>query len=204
MQAVTSKTSQLFAGEANQALLAQAVAIYQGNLRQATAATKTRGNINRTKKKWFKQKGTGNARHGAQTPALFVGGGVAHGPNGEQNYKRSLPAKMKKAALRSAFLLQSKNCFIDDKISSVDGKTKSAVAALGDKLTDDRRVLLVVTQKTPEVLRAFNNLEMVYVTTSDYVNTLQVANADTIVMTKDALNALEQRLLPKNTNKETK
>ena len=204
MQAVTSKTSQLFAGEANQALLAQAVAIYQGNLRQATAATKTRGNINRTKKKWFKQKGTGNARHGAQTPALFVGGGVAHGPNGEQNYKRSLPAKMKKAALRSAFLLQSKNCFVDDKISSVDGKTKSAVAALGDKLTDDRRVLLVVTQKTPEVLRAFNNLEMVYVTTSDYVNTLQVANADTIVMTKDALNALEQRLLPKNTNKETK
>ena len=204
MQAVTSKTSQLFAGEANQALLAQAVAIYQGNLRQATAATKTRGNINRTKKKWFKQKGTGNARHGAQTPALFVGGGVAHGPNGEQNYKRSLPAKMKKAALRSAFLFQSKNCFIDDKISSVDGKTKSAVAALGDKLTDDRRVLLVVTQKTPEVLRAFNNLEMVYVTTSDYVNTLQVANADTIVMTKDALNALEQRLLPKNTNKETK
>lgn len=93
MIAVTAQTSPIFATKPNQALLAQAVQIYLARARQASAKVKTRSEVNRTKKKWFKQKGTGNARHGARTAGIFVGGGVAHGPNGQQHYKLNLAAK---------------------------------------------------------------------------------------------------------------
>lgn len=197
MQAVTKDTNQIFAGEVNRDLLSQAVTIYLGNLRQATAKTKTRSEINRSKKKWFKQKGTGNARHGARTPNIFVGGGVAHGPTGTQNYHRSLTQKMKHAALRSGLIAQMEHVFVENKIEKVEAKTKAAVAALGDKLNDKDRVLLVVSEKTPEIVRAYNNLEMVYVTTPGRVNVLQVANADTIVMSQAAMESLEKRLMNK-------
>jgi len=104
---------------------------------------------------------------------------------------------MKQQALRSALLAQTANIWVDDKVDQVEAKTKAAVAALGDKLTDDKRILLIVPEKTPEVMRAYNNLPEVYVTTPTRVNVLQVANADTIVMTMPALQVLEKRLLNK-------
>ena len=197
MQAVTQDTSSIFAGEINQNLLSQALNVYLGNLRQATARTKTRSEINRSKKKWFKQKGTGNARHGARTPNIFVGGGVSHGPTGDQNYKRRLSQEMKHRALHSALLAQLSNIYLDDKIEQVGVKTKEAVAALGKRLHNDDRVLVIVDKKTPELVRAYNNLAAVYLTTAERVNVLQVANADSIVMTSAAIAQLEKRLMNK-------
>src|SRR5260221_12210434 len=87
----------VFGAPVNNGVIAQAVRVYLSNQRQGTSKVKTRGEISRTKKKWFKQKGTGNARHGARTPSLFVGGGVAHGPSGIQNYTLKMPGTMKKS-----------------------------------------------------------------------------------------------------------
>jgi len=197
MQAVTKDTSKIFEGEVNRSLLSQALTVYLGNLRQATAKTKTRSEIARTKKKWFKQKGTGNARHGARTPNIFVGGGVSHGPTGTQNYRRSLNVKMKRGALRSALIAQMENVFLDDQIEKVEAKTKSGVTALGDKLNRTDRLLLIVSDKTATITRAYNNLDTVYVVTPERVNVLQVANADRIIMSQDALAKLETRLMNK-------
>ena len=197
MQAVTQDTSSIFAGEVNQSLLSQALNVYLGNLRQATARVKTRSEINRSKKKWFKQKGTGNARHGARTPNIFVGGGVSHGPTGSQNYKRRLSQEMKHRALQSALIAQLANVYLDDKIDQVGVKTKEAVAALGERLHGDDRILLVVDKKTPELIRAYNNLAAVYLTTAERVNVLQVANADSIIITSAAMAQLEKRLMNK-------
>ena len=66
----------VFGEKPNTSLLAQALRVYQLNQRQGTAKVKTRSEVARTKKKWYKQKGTGGARHGARTPSIFVGGGV--------------------------------------------------------------------------------------------------------------------------------
>src|SRR5471030_1547190 len=96
----------VFAAVINPELIAQAVRVYMSNQRQGSSKVKTRAEVARTKKKWFKQKGTGNARHGARTPNIFVGGGVAHGPNGMQNWSLKLSATMKKAALISALSAQ--------------------------------------------------------------------------------------------------
>src|SRR5690554_4960009 len=97
----TSKASSIevsdavFGQKANPTLLAQAVRVYLSNLRQGTSKVKTRSEVSRTRAKWYRQKGTGNARHGARSAPIFVGGGVAHGPNGQQNWTKSLSRKMK-------------------------------------------------------------------------------------------------------------
>ena len=196
MQNASEFNPNLFAGEVKTELLSQAVRVFLSNQRQATAKTKTRSEINRTKKKWFKQKGTGNARHGARTPSIFVGGGVAHGPTGTQNYTLKLTAKMKKQAILSALALQSKIIFVDDAFTKVDGKTKTAVKNLGVALKDEKaRILLVVDQKNSELIRSYNNLNQVLLVTARYLNLLHLTNADQIIMSTQGAQALATRLL---------
>ena len=188
----------IFAAPINKALLAQAVYVYRNNERQGTAKTKTRSEINRTHKKWFKQKGTGNARHGARNPNIFVGGGVSHGPNGQQNYSAKLTTKMKQKALVSALSWQAPQILVCDALNDLDGKTKSAAALLKTQLaSNDTRILIVVDQITPLQRRSLNNLTSVLTVSASRLNTLQVLHADTIIFTGPALDELAKRLAVK-------
>ena len=69
-------------GKANSTLLAQAIRVYGSNSHQKTSKVKTRGEVDGSTRKIYRQKGTGNARHGAKYAPIFVGGGIAHGPTG--------------------------------------------------------------------------------------------------------------------------
>ena len=193
MKEVTASEA-LFGQAVNEALVAQAVRVYLSNQRQGTAKTKTRSEINRTHKKWFKQKGTGNARHGARNPNIFVGGGVAHGPNGEQNYTKTMPPKMKRRALVCALSWQASVITLSAEIEKLDGKTKSAAKLLAPVLANEARVLVVVKEITAEIRRSCANLEQVLVVTADRLNTLLVVQADQIVITPAAVESLEIRL----------
>ena len=82
--------SVFFAKKPNLSILSQAVRVYLSNQRTAQAKSQTRAEVNRTTKKVYKQKGTGGARHGSRRAPIYVGGGIAHGPRGMQNYKMSL------------------------------------------------------------------------------------------------------------------
>jgi large subunit ribosomal protein L4 len=178
----------------NAPLMAQAIRVYLSNQRQGTSKVKTRSEIARTKKKWFKQKGTGNARHGARTPSIFVGGGVSHGPNGMQNWTLKLPANMKKAALTSALSAQAQNVVVSDDITQLDGKTASAQKMLTKMMPEARHILIVLDKVTPMVIRSLSNLEKVFLTTADRLTTYEVAYADSIILTKEAVKKLEARL----------
>ncbi len=74
-------SERVFGAKINIPLVHQAVVRHQANQRQGTADTKTRGEVSGTTRKWYRQKGTGHARHGAKTAPIFRGGGVAHGPH---------------------------------------------------------------------------------------------------------------------------
>lgn len=185
----------LFANEASQFLLAQAIRVYLSNLRQGTAHTKTRSEVNRTKKKWYKQKGTGNARHGARTPSIFVGGGVAFGPRGIENWTKTLNAKNKLLALKVALSAQKANLFLSKDISSLKGKTTEAIALLAPVSTGSEKVLVILAKSSSLALRSLRNLENVIVMTADRINALHIAMADKIVIDFTALKVLEDRLL---------
>lgn len=184
----------VFGAEVNKQLLAQAVRVYQMNQRQGTSKTKTRSEVARTTAKWFKQKGTGRARHGARSAPLFVGGGVAHGPNGMQNWNRSLTKKMKVVALISALSAQAENIFVSEALGNLSGKTKEAAAMMSTMTTSKNKVLVILSNAKKEVSHSLRNLPKVLVSSASRLTTFEVAMADKIIMTTEAVKALEERL----------
>lgn len=172
-----------FGQKINLPLLAQAVHIYQERSHVGLAKTKTRAEINRTKKKWYKQKGTGGARHGAKSAPIFVGGGVAHGPRPIRR-ELSLPQKMKKKALNMALSLKAK----EGKIIFVNGITKivktAEVATLLKKFKGDRRFTFVLSEKSVTAWKFFRNLKKVEVVLYKDLNAYQVFKGGWLVFDK--------------------
>jgi len=184
----------VFGAKISTTMIAQAVRVYLANQRQGTSKTQTRSEVSRTKKKWFKQKGTGNARHGARTPSLFVGGGVAHGPTGHENWSLKLSASQRKSALSSALSAQVEHIVVSDDINQLDGKTVSAQKMLTKMMPEAKHILVVLPKAESMVVRSLRNLEKVYITSADRLTTYEVAYADAIILTKEAVKVLEARL----------
>lgn len=117
----------------NSDLVHQVVTSMQSNERENVAHVKTRGEVAGGGKKPWKQKGTGRARHGSIRSPLWVGGGVAHGPNPNKNYNRTVNRKMKTNALYSVLsrkLKEGELLFVDQ-VAVSSGKAKDAKTLLG-------------------------------------------------------------------------
>ena len=182
----------------NHELLKQAYLAHDANQRQNLAVTKTRGLVSGGGKKPWKQKGTGRARFGSSRVPIWRGGGVVFGPTGNENYTIKLHATAKRTALRQALSLKAsagKILVIED-ITVKNNKTAAAVKLLA-AIKAEGKVVIVVEQKTPELLRAFANLQNVMICSAGYVSVFNVLNADQIVITNKALAALHTRLAAK-------
>ena len=190
-------SDEVFGSKANEQLLSQAIRVYLSNKRQGTSKVKTRGEVTGSRRKIWKQKGTGNARHGAKSAPIFVGGGVAHGPTGLENWTLKLSRHMKKKALIVSLSLQSDNIFVTDNLTDFDGKTKTAAKLLKDLNIFGKKVLLATEGNNELVRRAFGNIQKVNVMDSSLVNALDVASVDAIILSKEAVKSLEERLVKK-------
>jgi len=189
-----SADAAVFGVPANKQLLSQAVHIARSNQRQGTSKVKTRANVSLTKRKVYKQKGTGNARHGAKSAPIFVGGGVAHGPTGLANWTRSLPPALKRASLAQALTLQIKDTYIVDALAELSGKTKQAAAIIAAVVPKAKRILVVLSKPTAEALRALNNLPKVTVIRASQLSVLPAAQASVILFTTDSLAVVTDRI----------
>lgn len=176
----------------NHQLVRQAYDTYLANGRENLAVVKTRGLVRGGGKKPWKQKGTGRARFGSSRNPIWRGGGIVFGPTGEENYTKKLPVAAKRLAIRQALSLAaaSNKVVVVEKLASKEGKTAEFAKFLG-KVGAKRNILVVVTDKTPELVRASANLGDVKIVAATYVNVFDTMNADTIVMTSDALKAIE-------------
>ena len=183
----------LFAAPVNQVLMAQAVRVYLANQRQATAKTQTRSEVSRTKRKWYKQKGTGRARHGARSAPIIVGGGVAHGPTGKQNYHLSLPRKMRQRSLASALSLkaQQKQVQVITGLDKLPHKTKAAAQLLQKLKLDQSKVCLVLDRKHEALVRLFANLPNVTIRYANLLNTYTVLQPETLLVYQPALDQMK-------------
>lgn len=182
----------------NHELLKQAYDTYLANGRGNFAVTKTRGLVSGGGKKPWKQKGTGRARFGSSRNPIWRGGGIAFGPTGEENYTKALNIKAKRLAIRQALSLSaaaSKVVVVEDVKATKTGE----LAKLLEKVGATRRVLLVVENKSVELMRAAGNIQNLTVVHSPYLNVFDILNADTVVFTNDSLKAATERL-----NKEAK
>jgi len=183
----------VFGEKPNTSLLTQALRVYQLNQRQGTAKVKTRSDIARTKKKVYKQKGTGGARHGARTPSIFVGGGVAHGPAGTTDWSLKLTTAQKQRALVSALSSQTKCMIVSDDVEKLSGKTKSAVKLFNTIAPNSKHLLIILHDSLQNVIRSTSNLQNVSVTQVSRLNIYETLLADKIILTETAVRMLEKK-----------
>jgi large subunit ribosomal protein L4 len=193
--AKTALPKEVFAVEVqNHELLKLAYDSFLANNRLASATTKQRGEVRGGGKKPWKQKGTGRARFGSSRNPIWRGGGVVFGPRGNENYTKRLSTTSKRVALKQALTLAEKAGKIVVKDVKTTGKTAEVVKFLADSKFE-RKVLIVVDEKTPELIRATSNIQNVLLVRSTYLSVYYILNADTIVIAPKSLETIKNWLV---------
>jgi len=173
----------------NKQLIAQAVRVYLANQREGGAATKTRGLVEGSTRKIYKQKGTGRARHGGIRAPIFVGGGIVFGPQ-PRDFRLGISKSMKRAALLVALSFGRRNGVMKvvEGYEALPLKTKPFAQSFKD-LGILGSVLFVTGEKTASVYRAIRNIDRVFVCPMKDLTAYHVITKKTIIFTKDALDA---------------
>ncbi len=173
----------------NADLLAQVLFVFSSNERKGTSAVKGRSEVSGGGRKPWKQKGTGRARHGSIRSPIWVGGGVAFGPN-KRNWKRKINKKMVKKALCIALSQRNR----EELVKVIDIDTKKELKGLRKKLTKDisKKTLIIADNKN--VSLALRNVSRFNVTTPLKVNLKDVVANNNILVDTSVLKILEDRL----------
>ncbi|MBQ7202368.1 50S ribosomal protein L4 [Candidatus Saccharibacteria bacterium] len=167
----------------NHELVKLAYDAYLANSRSSHAKTLKRGEVRGGGKKPWRQKGTGRARFGSTRNPIWRHGGVAFGRTGEENFTKKISRSAKQQAVKQALSMKNKDkaIFVLEPTVKLDGKTKTAMKVLKDMKLEDKLVLAVAAEKTPEVLRSVNNIPNVKLVRATYLNVFDIMNADAIV-----------------------
>lgn len=183
----------------NHELLKTAYDAYLANSRSSHAKTLKRGEVRGGGKKPWRQKGTGRARFGSTRNPIWRHGGVAFGRTGQENFTKKLSKQAKRQAICQALSLKHADKVVKtlDPQFKFTGKTKDTAQLLKDLKLAQQSVLLVVAEKTPEVLRSTNNLAQLKLVRSTYLNVFDILNADAIIFSEAGLKATENWLLGK-------
>jgi large subunit ribosomal protein L4 len=161
--------------------------------RRGTAATKTRGMVNYTTKKMYAQKHTGRARHGDYAAPIFVGGGVAFGPQ-PKDYSYTLPKKVRKLGLGMALADRAREgrLLLVEGFEGVSGKTKEFAAWLQAHNLADQTILLVTSDE--KVARAARNLPKVRVLAPEGLNVYDIMRQEVLLLEAAAWEGVQARV----------
>lgn len=181
----------IFEAKINVGLMHQAYVRQLANARQGSHKTLSRSEIRMTGAKWYRQKGTGRARHGAQSAPIFVGGGLAHGPK-PRDYSKKMPKKMRRGAIRSALsvLLRDGQLIIVDQLDMDAPKTKTMLQMI-EALAGDKSALLVVTASQKAVRKSASNLPKAHAIIANYLNVRDLLKYDRVIVPLDALEIIK-------------
>ncbi len=184
----------IFEAKINVGLMHQYVVMQQANARLGTHKTKRRGEVNRTHAKWYRQKGTGRARHGSRAAPIFVGGGRAHGPI-PHKYTKHMPQKMRHAALRSALtaLARDGQIVLVDELKIEAPKTKLMAGVLGN-LVGDSSALVLLADRDDNIEASVRNLNDAYYLHASYINVRDLLQYDRVIMPLSALEVIKNLL----------
>lgn len=180
----------VFAVEVNVPAMHLVVRSYLAAQRQGTQSALTRGMVRGGGRKIYRQKGTGNARHHGNRAPQFRHGGVVFAPQ-PRDYVVNVPKKVRRLAMKSALTSKLNDMIVVDKIEIAEAKTK-LVAGMLKELGAEKKTLLVLPGKEDKIVRASKNIPFVK---DAYVNTINVydlLNADKIVATKEAVEAIQE------------
>jgi large subunit ribosomal protein L4 len=180
-------------GRGTQALHDMVVAL-RANRRSGSANTKTKAEVAYSGKKPWRQKGTGRARAGYASSPVWSGGGVVFGPK-PRDYSKKVPKSVRRLALLKALSarIMAGDVLVAEDIKVATPKTKDFVLFLKSQ-TEARKVLLISTEFDETTYKAARNIQPVHLNTASEVNTEQLLAFQKIIVTKEALVKLGERL----------
>ena len=181
--------------EPNDAVIYDAICLATASLRQGTHSVKTRSEVGGGRKPW-RQKGTGNARQGSTRSPQWRHGGIVFGPTIERNYNKKMNKKERRLALKSAlsYKVLDSELLVLDELKLDSSKTKEVLNIMKD-LKLNKSVLFVVNELTDELILASRNIQGVKVILPNEVNVLDVARYNNMVVTEEAVKAIEEVLI---------
>ena len=181
----------------NHELVKLAYDAYLANSRSSHAKTLKRGEVRGGGKKPWKQKGTGRARFGSTRNPIWRHGGVAFSRTGEENFTKKISKSAKLQAVRQALSMANADKLVSTiaDFAPKDGKTKNAIKDLN--IEAGKNYLVVVPEKTTEILRATNNIANLKVVRPTYLNVFDILNADQIIIVEKAMPEIENWLIGK-------
>ena len=182
----------VFGADYNKALIHQVVVALHNNARQGTKSTLTRSEVNASKKKIYRQKGTGGARHDEKSAPQFDGGGVVFAPK-PRDFSQKINKKMRDIAFASAVSekIRQGEVFILDDINFENAKTKQANEFL-KSFGLSKKTIIVTDAKDENVIRATANIKRVSCTNASLLNVAEVVENTYVVFTKNAIKKLEE------------
>ena len=157
-------------------------------------AARERSDVNRTGKKFGKQKGSGGARHGDRRAPIFVGGGKAHGPRARV-FENSLNKKIRALGLRMALSAKAREdkLIVLDGLEVKDGKTKALAGRLAKLGFGASTLVIDGDAVATSFVRASGNLPRINAMPAIGANVYDILNHDTLVLTRAAVEKLEAR-----------
>ncbi|MDX8363076.1 50S ribosomal protein L4 [Cytobacillus sp. IB215316] len=184
----------VFGIEPNKSVLFDAVIMQRASLRQGTHKVKGRSEVRGGGRKPWRQKGTGRARQGSIRSPQWRGGGIVFGPT-PRSYSYKLPKKVRRLALKSALSTKvlENDIVVLESLAFDAPKTKEMVNIL-NSLSADRKALIVTADQNEFVTLSARNIPGVTVVSATGVNVLDLLNHDKLVITKDAVEKVEEVL----------
>ncbi|MEE2657043.1 MAG: 50S ribosomal protein L4 [Candidatus Latescibacterota bacterium] len=182
----------LFEGQISEYAVHSAVVAYETNQRQGNASVKGRSEVSRSKRKHHRQKGTGSARRGTVSTNLLRGGGVSFSLPKPRSYRTKLPRAIRRLALRSALTAKEKASAIVviEDFDFPEPKTKSFVAILEACGLTGHKLLVITGENHPVLVKSGRNIPGVEIRTAGVVGTYDIVAADTLLLTRGAVEAL--------------
>jgi large subunit ribosomal protein L4 len=177
--------------EISDRLLAQSVRVHLANKRVASAKTKTRGEVEGSTRKIFRQKGTGRARHGSVRAPIFVGGGISHGPDGAQNFSLVMPKKMRQQAIAMAMAVRP--TWILSGADKATGKTREIAKLLEGIRKDKEKVVMIANKEQKGVENGSRNISGVKFIHTEELNSYVILAGQKVVATQEAWETIAKK-----------
>lgn len=195
-------SDEVFATEVKEHLFYEVVKAQLASRRSGTASAKERAAVRGSTKKIYRQKGTGRARHGSSRAPIFVGGGRAHPPK-PKDWSYKPPRKVRIGALKSALSMFCKEgrLIVVESFELEEAKTKKMVETL-TTLQADKKALVVDGKDNDKLRLSIRNLQKAQFLPPEGVNVYDLLRHDHLVVSRDAVKALEARCLANPTHGE--
>jgi len=176
-------------------LIYQDVRLIQANRRQGTHKSKERGEVSGSKKKPYRQKGTGNARAGHKRSPLWRHGGTIFGPR-PRDYSFRLNKKQKKLARKSAltYKAQEEGIKIVENFTFEAPKTRQFVSILDNLELAGKKILFVQAENDTNVFLSGRNIPKTEIRLAKDLNTYDIINADHLLITEEAVNVINEQM----------